>query len=85
MQDKSNALKKNAEKQKRFREKQKQLGKKHVRSYLSPEATKCYEEIQQVTQWTDNDILNNALRITFAAYKKGQINLLNQWLKENKL
>jgi hypothetical protein len=76
---------KNAEKQKRFREKQRQLGKKQVRSYLSPEATTCYEEIQEITQWTDNDILNNALRITYAAYKKGQINLLNQWLKDNKL
>ena len=85
MQNKPASLSKNAEKQKRFRDKQKQLGKKHVRSYLSTEATQCYEEIQEVTQWTDNEILNNALRITFAAYKKGQINLLNQWLKENGL
>ena len=41
-----------------------------------------YKEIVEKTGWTDSDVLSNSLRITFAAYKNGQIRLLNQWLKE---
>ncbi|MDU0355190.1 hypothetical protein RS130_15945 [Paraglaciecola aquimarina] len=73
----------NAEKQKRFREKQKQNGKKQVRGYVTPEAMQCYREISDKTNWTDSEILSNALRITYAAYKCGQIKLLNEWLKDN--
>jgi hypothetical protein len=73
----------NAEKQKRFRDKQKEKGKKQVRGYVTPEAMKCYEEISLKTNWTDSEILTNSLRITYAAYKCGQIKLLNEWLKDN--
>jgi hypothetical protein len=72
----------NAEKQRRFREKQKSLGKKLIRGYVTPAAMENYKEIVEKTGWTDSDVLSNALRITFAAYKNGQIRLLNQWLKE---
>ncbi|MCP3427505.1 hypothetical protein [Opacimonas viscosa] len=78
-------LQANAEKQKRFREKQKALGKKMVRGYVSPQALVCYEELQDKTGWSDSDILSNALRITYAAYKKGQIRILNQYLEDNKM
>jgi hypothetical protein len=73
----------NAEKQKRFRERQKQLGKKMVRGYVTPQAMTCYTEISDKTGWSDSEVLSNALRITYAAYKIGQINLLNQWLKDH--
>lgn len=73
----------NAEKQKRFRERQKEKGKRQVRGYVDVQAVKCYENIQEVTSWTDSEILSNALKITYAAYKCGQIKLLNAWLKEN--
>ncbi|WP_233267452.1 hypothetical protein [Paraglaciecola sp. L3A3] len=73
----------NAEKQKRFRERQKENGKKQVRGYVTPEAMKCYQEIADKTNWTDSEILTNSLRITYAAYKCGQIKLLNEWLKDN--
>ena len=33
----------NAEKQKRYRDRQKESGKKEMRGYLSPEAQNCYE------------------------------------------
>ncbi|MFQ3250613.1 hypothetical protein [Glaciecola sp.] len=72
----------NAEKQKRFREKQKSLGKKLIRGYVTPAAMENYKEIVEKTGWTDSDVLSNSLRITYAAYKNGQIRLLNQWLKE---
>lgn len=72
----------NAEKQRRFREKQKALGKKLVRGYITPAAMENYKEISEKTGWTDSDILSNALRITYAAYKNGQIRLLNKWLQE---
>lgn len=75
----------NAEKQKRFRERQKNVGKKEVRGYLSTEAIECYEKINEQTDWTDSTILSNAVRITYAAYKNGQIGLLNNWLTKNKL
>ena len=78
-------LQANAEKQKRFREKQKALGKKMIRGYVSPQALVCYEELQDKTGWSDSDILSNALRITYAAYKKGQIRILNQYLEDNKM
>lgn len=72
----------NAEKQKRFREKQKSLGKKLIRGYVTPAAMDNYKEIVAKTGWTDSDVLSNSLRITYAAYKNGQIRLLNQWLTE---
>lgn len=75
----------NAEKQKRFRDKQKGLGKKMVRGYVTPQALKCYEEILDKTSWSDSEVLSNALRITYAAYKKGQIRMLNQYLEDNNL
>lgn len=75
----------NAEKQKRYRERQKGIGKREVRGYLSAEALECYEKINQQTEWTDSTILSNAIRITYAAYKNGQIGLLNNWLNQNKL
>ncbi|GAA5142973.1 hypothetical protein [Thalassotalea piscium] len=75
----------NAEKQKRYRERQKLKGKQELRGYLSPEAKKCYQLIAEQTEWSDSIILSNALRLTYAAYKNGQINLLNNWLTKNKL
>lgn len=80
---KNNKLAANAEKQKRYRQRQKELGRKQVRGYISQEATFCYKEISDKTGWTDNEILSNALRITYAAYKCGQIKLLNEWLKDH--
>jgi len=80
---KNSKLAANAEKQKRYREKQKELGRKQVRGYISVEASQCYQEISEKTGWTDNEILSNALRITYAAYKCGQIKLLNQWLTDH--
>jgi hypothetical protein len=35
----------NADKQKRFRDKQKDKGKKQVRGYVSPQAMDCYKEL----------------------------------------
>lgn len=75
----------NAEKQKRYRERQKDRGKKEMRGYLSPEAQKCYELIVEQTKWNDSIILSNAVRLTYAAYKNGQIHLLNNWLNKNEL
>lgn len=75
----------NAEKQKRYRERQKERGKKEMRGYLSEEALVCYELIQEQTKWSDSMILSNAVRLTYAAYKKGQIGLLNSWLTDNEL
>jgi hypothetical protein len=83
MSNVENRLKLNAEKQKRFREKQKAEGKKLVRGYLNKDALDCYEELREKTGWTDAELLSNSLRITFAAYKCGQIKLLNEWLKKN--
>ncbi|REL29621.1 hypothetical protein [Thalassotalea euphylliae] len=75
----------NAEKQRRYRERQKENGKKEMRGYLSKEALECYELIQEQTNWSDSVILSNAVRLTYAAYKNGQIGLLNNWLTKNKL
>jgi hypothetical protein len=75
----------NAEKQKRYRDRQKNSGKKEMRGYLSPEAQNCYELIADQTKWTDSVILSNAVRLTYAAYKNGQIGLLNSWLKKHEL
>ncbi|WDE07772.1 hypothetical protein SG34_013265 [Thalassomonas viridans] len=75
----------NAEKQKRYRDRQKQSGKKEMRGYLSPEALKCYQLIAEQTQWSDSVILSNAVRLTYAAYKNGQIALLNNWLNKHEL
>jgi hypothetical protein len=76
-------LQANAQKQKRYRERQKALGKKMVRGYISSEAMDNYQEIVEKTHWTDTDILSNSLRITYAAYRNGQIRFLNNWLQED--
>lgn len=73
----------NADKQRRYRQRQRELGHKQVRGYISKQGMSCYEEIREKTGWTDNEVLSNALRITFAAYKCGQIKLLNAWLKDH--
>ena len=75
----------NAEKQRRYRERQKDKGKKEMRGYLSKEALECYELIAEQTNWSDSVILSNAVRLTYAAYKNGQIGLLNNWLNKNGL
>lgn len=75
----------NAEKQKKYRERQKEKGKKELRGYLSHEAIECYELISKQTEWSDSVILSNAIRLTYAAYKNGQVGLLNNWLTKNKL
>jgi len=75
----------NAEKQKRYRERQKERGLQEMRGYMSPEAKNCYQLISEQTNWSDSVILSNAVRLTYAAYKNGQIGLLNNWLKSNKL
>lgn len=75
----------NAEKQKRYRERQKQSGHKEYRGYLTPEAQICYQKISEQTGWSDSVILSNAIRLTYAAYKNGQIALLNNWLNNKKL
>ncbi|MGJ8694506.1 MAG: hypothetical protein ACSHW0_18745 [Thalassotalea sp.] len=75
----------NAEKQQRYRDRQKASGRKEHRGYLSPEAQKCYQLIAEQTNWNDSVILSNAVRLTYAAYKNGQIGLLNSWLNKNKL
>ena len=75
----------NAEKQKRYRERQKERGLQEMRGYMSPEAKHCYKLISEQTNWSDSVILSNAVRLTYAAYKNGQIGLLNSWLKNNKL
>ncbi len=73
----------NALKQKRFRERQKAQGKKLVRGYITPQAMNSYKEISNVTNWSDSEVLSNALRLTYAAYKCGQIGLLTKWLKDH--
>jgi hypothetical protein len=75
----------NAEKQKRYRERQKDRGLQEMRGYMSPEAKHCYQLISDQTNWSDSVILSNAVRLTYAAYKNGQIGLLNNWLKNNDL
>ncbi|HEY0922416.1 MULTISPECIES: hypothetical protein [Rheinheimera] len=74
----------NAEKQLRYRERQKQSGKKELRGYLTPEALSCYQEIQQKTEWSDSVLLSNAIRLMYAAHKCGQVGILNSWLTEHK-
>ncbi|PKM20120.1 MAG: hypothetical protein CVV11_00975 [Gammaproteobacteria bacterium HGW-Gammaproteobacteria-15] len=74
----------NAEKQFRYRERQKQSGKKELRGYLTPEALSCYQEIQQKTEWSDSVLLSNAIRLMYAAHKCGQVGILNSWLTEHK-
>jgi len=75
----------NAEKQKKYRERQKEKGMREMRGYLSQEALECYKLIAEQTQWSDSTIMSNAVRLTYAAYKNGQIGLLNSWLTKNKL
>lgn len=74
----------NAQKQQRYRERQKSQGRKELRGYLTPEALACYEEISQKTQWSDSLLLSNAIRLMYAAHKLGQIGLLNGWLNDHK-
>ncbi|MFC0048544.1 hypothetical protein [Rheinheimera tilapiae] len=74
----------NAEKQQRYREKQRQSGKKELRGYLTPEALTCYQEIVDKTEWNDSLLLSNAIRLMYAAHKLGQVGLLNSWLNEHK-
>jgi hypothetical protein len=74
----------NAEKQQRYRQRQKSQGRKELRGYLTPEALACYEEISQKTEWSDSMLLSNAIRLMYAAHKLGQIGLLNGWLNDNK-
>ena len=73
----------NALKQKRFRERQRAAGKKLLRGYVTPEAMRCYDDIRDKTGWSDSDVLSNALRLTYAAYRCGQIRLLTEWLKDH--
>lgn len=73
----------NAEKQRRYRERQKLKGKKEIRGYANAKALQCYQELAEKSGWTDSELLSNALRITYAAYRCGQIKLLNEWLKEH--
>ena len=73
----------NAEKQKRYREKKQKLGKKEIRGYLTEEALTCLNEIKDITSWDDSTILSNAIRLTYAAQKCGQVKLLNSWLVKN--
>lgn len=73
----------NAEKQRRYRERQKEAGKKELRGYLTTEALACYQDIQQKTEWNDSTIISNAIRLMYAAHKCGQIGLLNAWLREH--
>ena len=84
MKDKKALVNKNAEKQKRYRERQKEKGQKEVRGYLTPKALECYHELSEQTGWTDSTVLSNAVRLAYAAYKCGQIQLLDQWLKTHK-
>ena len=44
----------NADKQRRFRERQKDAGKKLVRGYVSPEAKACYDEIKNKKERIQN-------------------------------
>lgn len=74
----------NAEKQKRYRDRQKGAGRKELRGYLTPEAIQCYEDIAQKTQWNDSTLISNAIRLMYAAHKLGQIGILNSWLNEHK-
>jgi hypothetical protein len=75
----------NAEKQKKYRDRQKERGLQEMRGYLTSEAKVCYSLISDQTNWSDSVILSNAVRLTYAAYKNGQIGLLNSWLKDNEL
>lgn len=83
MAEKKNHAQANADKQRRFREKQKAAGRKMVRGYVSPEAMRCFDEMHQKTGWSDSEMLTNSLRVMYAAYKCGQIKLLNEWLKDH--
>ncbi len=60
-----------------------EAGKKLVRGYVSPEAKLCYDEIREKTGWSDSEAVSNSVRLMYAAYKCGQIKLLNEWLRKN--
>lgn len=82
MTEKKKALT-NAEKQKNYRDRKKEKGQTELRGYLTPEAIECYQEISKVTGWNDSKLISNAVRLTLAAYKCGQISVLNGWLEKN--
>jgi hypothetical protein len=84
MSERKNTAFTNAEKQRRYRERQKDSGKKELRGYLTPEALQCYQDIAEKTQWPDSTIISNAIRLMYAAHKLGQIGILNSWLNEHK-
>ena len=73
----------NAEKQRNYRQRKKQQGLVELRGYLTEEAQLCHQELIEVTGWNDSKLISNALRLTLAAYKKGQIASLNHWLEKN--
>jgi hypothetical protein len=73
----------NAQKQKNYRDRKQNKGESELRGYLTPEALSCYKELSDKTQWNDSKLLSNAIRLTLAAYKRGQIGLLNDWLEKN--
>jgi hypothetical protein len=73
----------NAQKQKNYRERKKSNGQTELRGYLTPEALACYQELSEVTGWNDSKLATNAMRLTLAAYKCGQISILNGWLEKN--
>ncbi len=82
MTEKKKALT-NAQKQKNYRERKKDKGEMELRGYLTPEALECYKEISEKTGWDDSKLVTNAIRLTLAAYKCGQIGVLNGWLEKN--
>ncbi|WP_199608765.1 hypothetical protein [Flocculibacter collagenilyticus] len=73
-----------AQKQKRYRDKQKGAGKKEIRAYLSPDAITCYEDVRELSGWDDSTLVSNAIRLMYAAKACGQVQLLNNWLTEHK-
>lgn len=73
----------NAQKQKNYRTRKKQRGETELRGYLTAQASESYQEISQVTGWDDSKLISNAIRLTLAAYKCGQIGGLNHWLEKN--
>ncbi|MFT5162378.1 MAG: hypothetical protein ACI9FJ_000954 [Alteromonadaceae bacterium] len=73
----------NAQKQKNYRDRKKGKGEEELRGYLTPEALECYKEIGEVTGWNDSKLISNAIRLSLAAYKCGQIGVLNGWLEKN--
>ena len=57
--------------------------KKKAAKKSEAKAMQCYQELAEKSGWTDSELLSNALRVTYAAYRCGQIKLLNEWLKKH--